>query len=64
MDFLPSTDNFFKYLLTIGLLLIVFTVMYPIQKQQEVDLELLTYQRDTAIAALKINSLKNRVDAL
>lgn len=61
-DFLPSTDNFFKYLLTIGLLLIVFTIMYPIQKQKEVDIEILDYSNDVEILNLKIKRFEDIVN--
>lgn len=61
-DLLPSTDNFFKYLLTIGLLLIIFTIMYPIQKQKEVDLEILNYRTQTEIANLETSKLARKVE--
>lgn len=35
----PNTDNFFKYLLTIGLVLILFAVVYPLKKEQALRLE-------------------------
>lgn len=63
-EFLPNTDNFFKYLLTIGLLLIVFTILYPIQKQKEVDLEILSYNTEAGILNFKINSLTKEVNDL
>jgi hypothetical protein len=63
-ELLPSTDNFFKYLLTIGLLLIVFTIMYPIQKQKEVDLEILNYNSSVDILNLRIVSLEKNVTDL
>lgn len=63
-DFLPNTDNFFKYLLTIGMLLIVFTILYPIQKQKEVDLEIVTYNTDTAILNFKLKKIEEKVAIL
>jgi hypothetical protein len=64
MDFLPNTDNFFKYLLTVGLLLIIFTVMYPLKKQQELDLELLSYERDTSVVSFKVEHLNKKISEL
>lgn len=64
MEFLPNTDNFFKYLLTAGLILIVFTVVYPIQEQKKVDLEVLTYQEKENILSFQIMRLNKSVSQL
>ncbi len=60
-NFLPSTDNFFKYLLTIGLALIIFVIVYPAQQQKEIDIEINGYQKDTAILKYKIGRLKKDI---
>lgn len=63
-DFLPSTDNFFKYLLTIGLILIGFTIMYPIQKQKEVDIEILNYKTKIEVLDVAKKNLSKEVEEL
>lgn len=56
--FLPDTDNFFKYLLTIGLILIVFVIIYPVQEQKEVDIEINGYQKDAKVLDYRVARLK------
>lgn len=60
-ELFPDTDNFFKYLLTIGLILIVFVIIYPVQEQKEVDIEINNYMRDTAILHHRISRLTNDI---
>ena len=60
-EFLPDTDNFFKYLLTIGLILIAFVIVYPVQQQKEVDIEINGYLRDAKILDYRIQRLKDDV---
>lgn len=36
---LPGTDNFFKYLLTLGFVMIAFGLLYPLKKKQELALQ-------------------------
>src|ERR1700749_2100473 len=61
-ELFPDTDNFFKYLLTIGLILIVFVIIYPVQEQKEVDIEINSYVRDTAILHHRILRLTSDIN--
>ena len=61
-ELLPDTDNFFKYLMTIGLVLVVFVIIYPVQEQKEVDLEINSYIKDTSILKYRIYRLRCKVD--
>lgn len=63
-EFLPNTDNFFKYLLTIGLILIIFTIIYPVQMQKEIDMELLGYKSKVEILSLEISHIEKEVEKL
>lgn len=54
MEFLPNTDNFFKYLLTAGLVLIAFTIVYPVQKQKEIDIEMLALQERDSLLSYEV----------
>ena len=55
---LPNTDNFFKYLLTIGIILIFFAILYPLQKQQEVDLLINEYAKNLSVYNYKLDLLE------
>jgi hypothetical protein len=48
-DLFPITDNIFKYLLTVGIALLFFALIYPLQKQQQVEL-----QRNEALAKERV----------
>lgn len=61
-ELFPDTDNFFKYLLTIGLILIVFVIIYPVQQQKEADIDINNYSRDTAILQHRISRLSCDID--
>lgn len=61
---LPNTDNFFKYLLTIGIVLIFFAILYPLQKQQEVDLAINEYSKNVSIYDYKVDLLETETTSL
>ncbi len=61
-NLLPQTDNFFKYILTIGIVLLLFTIVYPIQKEKEYNLEYLRYLGEKELLDFKINSLKSKFE--
>jgi hypothetical protein len=63
-SFFSGSENLYKYLVSIGLLLVVLTVYYPLREKQE--LEILTIQLESALKALdyKITSNQKSVSSL
>lgn len=61
-ELLPDTDNYFKYLLTIGLVLVVFVIIYPVQEQKGVDIEINSYTKDTSILKYRISRLREELE--
>lgn len=56
---LPNTDNFFKYLLSIGLILILYAVVYPLKKEQELKIESINLLMKNNKLVNDINYLKS-----
>jgi len=63
-SFVPSTDNLYKFLFVIGTFMVVFSYIYPLEKQQELELELLLYNQQVEILNNEIADLKNDVENL
>lgn len=51
---LDGSDNIFKYMATIGMLLVGIGVLYPLEKKNDLELK-----RNSLISELKTDSLKN-----
>lgn len=49
-----NTDNIFKFMTTAGLLAVLFSVLYPLEKKQALELELNTQMMEDSILTLKI----------
>lgn len=56
-SFFSGSENLYKYLVTIGLLLIVMTVYYPLKEKQE--LEILTVKLETELKTLNYKIQEN-----
>lgn len=54
---LPSTDNFFKYLLTIGLVALIFAFIYPVQNENKLKLEKIELDEAMTLDSLSLNNL-------
>ena len=61
---MPNTDNFFKYLLTIGVLFVLFAVVYPLKKEQALKIEAIELQRKNDELSSDINSLTAQTNEL
>lgn len=61
---LPNTDNFFKYLLTIGIVLIFFAILYPLQKQEEIDIKINDYNKNLEVYNYKVDLLEKETNSL
>ncbi|MDN4166193.1 hypothetical protein QWY31_11810 [Cytophagales bacterium LB-30] len=66
MEFLssifPSTDNPYKFLFVGGLLLIAFAIIYPIERENEIDLEIVLYNKEANVINNEIEELRVKVD--
>lgn len=51
---LGGSDNIFKYMATVGMLLIGISVLYPLERKNEIELK-----RNQLISELKIDSIEN-----
>lgn len=56
-----SGDNLFKYTFTLGLVMVVFSLVYPLQKKHEIELEIVNYNKDEKLLALEYNTLLKSV---
>lgn len=56
-----NTDNLFKFLFINGIILVVISLFYPLQKQQELELEKIKYDQKVELINLKIFKLKNEL---
>ncbi|WP_433903246.1 hypothetical protein [Sphingobacterium puteale] len=56
-NFLPGADNIFKYMITVGVALILFMVVYPLKKEQELQIASLDLD-------YRVSVLKNQMDEL
>jgi hypothetical protein len=56
-----NTDNLFKFLFINGIVLVVISLFYPLQKQQELELEKIKYDQKVDLLNLKISNLKKEV---
>jgi hypothetical protein len=59
-----NTDNLYKFLFTGGILMIVFSLVYPIEKTQLLELEINTYNKQTELLNNDITLLSIEVKRL
>lgn len=66
MDFTSflNTDNLYKFLFSGGILMIFFSLFYPIEKKQLLELEINTYNKQTEILNNDIKLLSAEVEEL
>jgi hypothetical protein len=55
-DFSPNTDNINRYFLTLGILMFVFSILYPMEKQHEIDLKINEYNKSASLLNIKIKN--------
>ncbi len=53
-SFFSGSENLYKYLVTIGLLLIVLTVIYPLKEKQDLEILKITLEKDAKALSYKI----------
>lgn len=61
---LGGSDNLYKYLFTAGLLMVITAIVYPLQKQQELELEINNNNKQAAILTEELKWLSDEVNGL
>jgi hypothetical protein len=56
---LSGSDNLWKYLFTMGVLLISISIIYPLKQSEIIDLKVMDLRTDSKITAQKIKQLKD-----
>lgn len=59
---IPNTDNLYKFLFVGGLLCIVFSIVYPMDKQHRIELEVNAYNKQVELFNKDISTLKIEVE--
>ena len=57
--FLSGSDNFFKYLFTVGAVMIVISILYPLQKSQEIEMQRTDLVKESELLNNEIRLLNN-----
>lgn len=52
-----SGDNLFKYTFTLGLVMVVFSLVYPLQKKHEIELEIVNQNKEAKLLNNEISNL-------
>jgi putative exporter of polyketide antibiotics len=52
-----SGDNLFKYTFTLGLVMVVFSLVYPLQKKHEIELEIVNQNKEAKLLNKEIDNL-------
>jgi hypothetical protein len=63
-SFFSGSENLYKYLVTIGLLLIVMTVYYPLKEKQELEILSIKIENDLDILRYKVKGNEKNVTNL
>lgn len=63
-SFFSGSENLYKYLVTIGLLLIVLTVAYPLREKQELEILKTTLENEAKTLSYKISENNKNVTIL
>lgn len=61
---LISGDNLFKYSFTLGIVMVVFSLVYPLQKQNEIDLEIINHNKEVSLINNQIDNLLKTTKSL
>lgn len=59
-----NIDNLFKFLFIAGIFLIMTSILYPLQRKQEIEIEILYFNKQAELLNLEIKELKKKVCSL
>jgi hypothetical protein len=54
LETLLNSDNIFKFMCTLGAFMLVFAIVYPIEKKQQLELERKEVEKKVAILEIKV----------
>jgi len=54
---IPSSDNIYKFSLSVGLLMIFFAIIYPLEKENEIKNKINEYNLEVEVSEMKIKNL-------
>lgn len=60
-NFFAGSENLYKYLVSIGMLLIVLTVYYPLKEKQELEILKIKLEEDVQVLNFKIKENQTNV---
>lgn len=63
-SFLSGSENLYKYLVSVGLLLMVLTVFYPLKEKQEIEIETIKLEKEVLKLNFKIKDNHKKVKEL
>lgn len=63
-SFLSGSENLYKYLVSIGLLLIVLTVFYPLKEKQDLEVSRISIEKEALILNYQIKETSKDVEIL
>lgn len=61
---LPSSDNLYKFLFMGGVFMVVFAFLYPIDKKQKIQLEIVNLNSDIKLESYKIEKIRLSLDSI
>ena len=63
-SFLSGSENLYKYLVSVGLLLMVMTVFYPLKEKQEIEISTIKLEKEVLKLNFKIKDNYKKVKEL
>ena len=63
-SFFSGSENLYKYLVTVGILLVVMTVYYPLKEKQELEILSIKIKNELSILNYKIENNKKVADKI
>lgn len=63
-SFFSGSENLYKYLVSIGILMLVLTIYYPLKQKQDLEVLKLNLESDMKVLNLEINENKKKVEFL
>lgn len=59
-----NTDSIYKFLTTFGIVMIIFSIMYPMEKRNEIELKSNEYKKEISLNKLELISLSDSIKDL
>lgn len=59
-----NTDSLYKFLTTFGIVMIIFSIMYPMEKRNEIELKSNEYNKEISLNRLELISLSDSIEDL